>query len=57
MATQLKNVVAREKKRNNRRQWCVRAFLLYLVGFTIFTNDNNKHIDLILLEKRGISTQ
>ena len=32
------------------RQWCVRSFLLYLVGGALFTNKTNRHMDLICLD-------
>jgi len=37
-------------ERDRRRQWCVRSFLLYLVGSSLFTNKTNRHIDLIYLD-------
>jgi hypothetical protein len=30
--------------------WCVRSFLLYLVGCALFTNKPNRQIDLIYLD-------
>lgn len=50
METQLENVAEREEERNNQSQWCVGAFLLFLVGCTIFTDKVNKHIDLVWLD-------
>lgn len=50
MKTQLENVAEREQERNNQSQWCVGAFLLFLVGCTIFTDKVNRHIDLICLD-------
>nr|ABN08023.1 IMP dehydrogenase/GMP reductase, related [Medicago truncatula] len=38
------------QERARRRQWCVRSFLLYLVGCAMFTNKTNRHIDLIYLD-------
>jgi len=38
------------QERDRRRQWCVRSFLLYLVGSALFTNETNRHIDLIYLD-------
>jgi len=32
------------------RVWCVRSFLIYLVGYALFTNKMNRHIDLIYLD-------
>jgi len=48
----LENPHAREEmqERGRRRQWCVRSFLLYLVGCALFTNKTNRHIDLIYLD-------
>jgi len=50
MTTQLENVVKREEERNNWRKWCVRVFLVFLVGCTIFIDKSNKHIYLVLLD-------
>jgi len=49
VATHLENAAGRKEKRNNRRQWCVRAFSLSLGGCTIFTSKNSKLIDLACL--------
>jgi len=38
------------QERDRKRQWCVKSFLLYLVGSTLFTNKMNIHIDLIYLD-------
>ncbi|RHN45536.1 hypothetical protein MtrunA17_Chr7g0232381 [Medicago truncatula] len=38
------------QERGMRRVWCVRSFLLYLVGCAMFTNKTNRHIDLIYLD-------
>ncbi|XP_024632223.1 protein MAIN-LIKE 2-like [Medicago truncatula] len=38
------------QERARRRQWCVRSFLLYLVGCALFTNKTNRHIDMIYLD-------
>lgn len=51
MATQWEN------EGNNLIQWCVRAFLLYLICFTIFIDNINKHIDIISLDKGVTLTQ
>jgi len=32
------------------RSWCVRSFLLYLVGNALFTNKTNRHIDVIYFD-------
>ena len=32
-------------KRDRRREWCVRSFLLYLVGSAMLTSKTNRHID------------
>jgi len=37
-------------QRDRRRKWCVRSFLLYLVGSVLFTNKMNRHTDLIYLD-------
>jgi len=41
----LENPQTREEmqERGRRRQWCVRSFLLYLVGCALFTNKTNTH--------------
>jgi len=51
-ARRLENPQTREEmqERGRRRQWCVRSFLLYLVGCALFTNKTNRHIDLIYLD-------
>ena len=48
----LENPQTREEmhERGRRRLWCVRSFLLYLVGSVLFTNKMNRHIDLIYLD-------
>lgn len=38
------------KERDRRREWCVRSFLIYLVGCTLFTNKTDKHTEVINLE-------
>ena len=44
-ARRLENPQTREEmqERGRRRQWCVRSFLLYLVGCALFTNKTNTH--------------
>jgi len=51
-ARRLENLQTREEmqERDRRRQWCVRSFLLYLVGCALFTNKTNRRIDLIYLD-------
>ena len=51
-ARRLEDPQSREEmlERDRRRNWCVRSFLLYLVGSAMFTNKTNKHINLIYLE-------
>jgi len=48
----LENPQMREEmqERGRRRQWCVRSFLLYLVGCALFTNKPNRHINLIYFD-------
>jgi len=50
-ARRLEDPQSREEmlERDRRRQWCVRSFLLYLVGSALFTIKTNRHIDLIYL--------
>jgi len=36
-----------EEELRHTREYCLRAFLLFLVGVTIFANKSNKHISLI----------
>jgi len=36
-----------EEELRQTREYCLRAFLLLLVGVTIFANKSNKHISLI----------
>lgn len=38
------------EERNRRMQCCVRSFLLYLLGCTLFAGKSNKHMELIFLE-------
>ena len=38
------------QERGKRRQWCVRSFLLYLAGSSLFTNKTNRHVNLIYLD-------
>lgn len=38
------------QERGRMRVWCVRSFLLYLVGCALFTNKTNRHFDLIYLD-------
>lgn len=40
----------KEKERDNRRDWCVRVFLLVLIGCTILADKSNKRINLIWLD-------
>jgi hypothetical protein len=51
-ARRLEDARTREElqERARRRAWCVRSFLLYLVGCALFTNKTNRHIDLIYLD-------
>jgi len=51
-ARRLEDPQTREEmqERGRRRQWCVRSFLLYLVGSVLFTNKTNRHIDLLYLD-------
>jgi hypothetical protein len=49
VATHLENAAGREEKRNNLRQWYMRAFFLFLIGCTIFTDKSNKLNDLTCL--------
>jgi len=51
-ARRLEEPQTREERqeRTRRRVWCVRSFLLYLVGCALFTNKTNRHIDLIYLD-------
>jgi len=51
-ARRLDDPQTREERleRDRRRQWCVTSFLLYLVGSALFTNNTNRHIDLIYLD-------
>jgi len=51
-AGRLKDPQSREEmlERDKRRSWCVRSFLLYLVGSALFTNKTKRHIDLIYLD-------
>jgi len=51
-ARRLENPQTREEmwERGRRRQWCVRSFLLYLVGCALFTNKTKRHVDLIYLD-------
>jgi hypothetical protein len=37
----------RRRRIDKMRQWCVRAFLLFLVECTILCDKRNKHINLI----------
>lgn len=37
-------------ERDRGRQWCIRSFILYLVGSTLFANKTNIHINMIYLE-------
>jgi hypothetical protein len=50
-ARRLEHPQSREEmlERDRRRSWCVKSFLLYLVGSALFTNKTNRHIDLIYL--------
>lgn len=51
-ARRLEDPQTREElqERDRRRAWCVRSFLLYLVGCAMFTNKTNRHVDLIYLD-------
>jgi len=52
IATRLSNAQTMEiiQERNTRRDVCVRSFLLYLLGCTLFSDKSNKQIDLIYLQ-------
>jgi len=52
-ARRLEDPQSREEmlESDRRRQWCVRSFLLYLVGSALFTNKTNRHIDLVYLDR------
>jgi len=51
-ANQFEDAPREEEERHNRRQWCVRAFLIFLVGCTILYDKRNKHIYLIWLDAK-----
>jgi len=36
-----------EEEKDNMHDWCVRAFMLFLVGCTILSDERNKHINLM----------
>lgn len=38
---------AEEEELRQTREYCLRAFLLFSVGVTIFANKSNKHVSLI----------
>nr|ABD32270.2 IMP dehydrogenase/GMP reductase, related [Medicago truncatula] len=52
VARDLHDPQTREERleRHMRRSWCVRSFLLYLVGSALFTNKMNRDIHLIYLD-------
>lgn len=56
-AISLKNTTGREEDRDNHLNRCVRTFLLYQIGCTMFTDKNNKHIEVIFFEPPWTSTQ
>jgi len=51
-ARQMHDPQTREEmlERDRRRSWCVRSFLLYLVGSALFTNKTNRHINFVYLD-------
>ena len=52
IARELHDPQTREERleRHMKRSWCVRSFLIYLVGSALFTNKMNRHINLIYLD-------